>query len=139
MREATHSSAPRVLVVDDSESQRRYSRVVLHSANLDVFEAADGQVALDMLAADHFDILLLDLKMPVMDGVEMLRRLPSAALAGPPPLIIVCSSEAGAISARTPDVFEQVSFILQKPIEPSELLNAVALLLETRTMRRGAN
>lgn len=124
----------RVLVVDDSARQRRFSRVVLESAGCEVFEAADGQIALDLLATDTFDTILLDLHMPVLGGLDVLRSLAE----GKHPPIIISSSDANEAAARHPDLFRIVSFVLEKPTAPAALLNAVQLALQAKAIPRAS-
>jgi len=66
---------PVVLIVDDRPTTRSLVRSVLEGADYRVFEAADGQTALDMIETHHPDMVLLDIIMPGMDGLETLRRL----------------------------------------------------------------
>ncbi len=65
----------RVLVVDDERAIRRYLRAALSAQGYTVFEASSGQEALDLIVADRPDLLILDLGLPDMDGVEVTRRL----------------------------------------------------------------
>ena len=71
--EATHKH--RVLVVDDEAAIRRYLRIALNSAEFIVHEAEDGHSAIASSVAAHPDIIILDLGLPDMDGVEVLRRI----------------------------------------------------------------
>ncbi|WP_052736531.1 hybrid sensor histidine kinase/response regulator [Aquincola tertiaricarbonis] len=64
-----------VLVVDDGPENRQLVRLVLEAAGLQVVEAADGQQALDVLAAQPVDLVLMDVQMPVMDGYTATRTL----------------------------------------------------------------
>jgi len=66
------TEAMTVLVVDDEEKIREGCRRVLSGQSFDVLDAENGQKALDLLAREKVDILLLDLKMPVMDGEKVL-------------------------------------------------------------------
>src|SRR5512132_4303432 len=68
-------SPPRVLVVDDEPQFRRALRLVLRANGYEVSEAATGEAALDALAVESFDLLILDLMLPDMDGVEVCRRV----------------------------------------------------------------
>ena len=68
-------TAPRVLVVDDGMENRQLVRVLLEETGLQIFEAENGQVALDRVAAESFDLVLMDMQMPVMDGQTATRRL----------------------------------------------------------------
>src|SRR5438067_2015512 len=66
---------PRALVVDDDVAVRYTLRGILEHANLEVDEAADGVEALERLAAGVYDLIITDLNMPRMDGLELLRRV----------------------------------------------------------------
>jgi two-component system, OmpR family, KDP operon response regulator KdpE len=65
----------RVLVVDDETSIRRYLRAALTAQGFTVYEAANGEEALSGVIADRPDIVILDLGLPDIDGVEVTRRL----------------------------------------------------------------
>src|SRR5699024_7665274 len=64
-----------VLVVDDEERIRRLIRMYLESDEFIVEEAENGEVALDMALKKDYDVILLDIMMPVMDGLEMCEHL----------------------------------------------------------------
>ena len=70
----------RVLIVDDDESLRESLELVLAAEGFEVVTAADGVAALGRLEASSFDVVLCDVRMPGMDGIELLpqlvRRLP---------------------------------------------------------------
>ncbi len=66
---------PRVLIVDDEQAIRRFLRVALTSQSYAVFEAASGQDALSSAVAHKPDIVILDLGLPDIDGVEVTRLL----------------------------------------------------------------
>ena len=68
-------SAERILVVDDDESIRQIVRLCLTDEGFEVHEAANGQAALDILGEFQPDLILLDLRMPVMEGVEAVRQI----------------------------------------------------------------
>ncbi len=58
----------RILVVDDGDENRELVRLVLNEAGLEVAEAENGQVGVDRACAERFDLILMDMQMPVMDG-----------------------------------------------------------------------
>jgi two-component system KDP operon response regulator KdpE len=68
-------SGPRVLIVDDEYAIRRFLRASLTAHNHTVFEAVSGQEALAAVAAHRPDVVILDLGLPDMDGVEVTRQL----------------------------------------------------------------
>jgi signal transduction histidine kinase/CheY-like chemotaxis protein len=65
----------RVLVVDDNTINRQVVQLFLRLMDVEVSEAANGLVALELLRLEPFDIVLLDIHMPVMDGMETIRRI----------------------------------------------------------------
>jgi two-component system KDP operon response regulator KdpE len=65
----------RILVVDDEPPIRRFLRAALSAHNYVIFEAANGQAALDAMIANRPDLIILDLGLPDIDGIEVTRRL----------------------------------------------------------------
>ncbi len=118
------SSAPtRVLVVDDEEYQRAGLASMVSSWGFAADTAADGQEALDKLAAGRFHVLITDLMMPRMDGFELLKRLANSG--GGPPAIVLTAF--GNIETAVQTMHDLGAFwFLEKPIQPS----ALRLLLE---------
>lgn len=65
----------RLLIVDDNAVNRQVARLLLDHLDINIAEAADGKAALEKLAAEDFDLVLLDIHMPVMDGIETISRI----------------------------------------------------------------
>jgi two-component system KDP operon response regulator KdpE len=65
--------SPRILIVDDERAIRRYLRAVLSTQGYEVVEAATGEEALSAIVAGHPDLIILDLGLPDMDGIEVTR------------------------------------------------------------------
>jgi DNA-binding NarL/FixJ family response regulator len=84
------SSAPlRVLVADDQELVRAGFCVILEAAGFTVVgEAADGAAAVALVASEHPDVVLMDVRMPVMDGLEATRRIASSGPGAPKVVIL---------------------------------------------------
>jgi two-component system, chemotaxis family, chemotaxis protein CheY len=82
--------ARRVLVVDDDADWREFLRVCLEELGYEAIEAADGHEALASLSRERCGVMLLDLNMPGMSGLEVVERLPRNA----PPRIVFLTSAA---------------------------------------------
>ena len=65
----------KILAVDDSASMRQMVVFTLDSAGYDVVEAVDGQQAVDIAKNESFDLVLSDINMPVMNGIELVKQL----------------------------------------------------------------
>jgi two-component system KDP operon response regulator KdpE len=110
-------SNQRILVVDDETSIRRYLRAALTAQGFTVYEAADGEEALSVVLAHRPDMIILDLGLPDMDGIEVTRRLREWSQT---PIIILSVHEAeqdkiAALDAGADDY-------LTKPFGTGELL-----------------
>lgn len=121
-------SAGRVLVVDDSADITAILTLTLRRAGLQVATAADGIDALAKLEAELPDVVLLDVMMPRMDGLETLRRIRGNARTVHLPIIMLT---AKAQLADKMAGFERgADDYVAKPFNPAELLARVQLLLE---------
>src|SRR5476651_335389 len=72
---ALEPSAMRVLFVEDNEVNRRVVKEMLRAGGVDMVEAENGRVGLEMIATQNFDLVLMDLRMPVMDGMTAIRHI----------------------------------------------------------------
>jgi two-component system cell cycle response regulator DivK len=84
--------APLVLIVDDSEKNRKLAREVLHAAGLRTLEAARGSEAIALATECRPDVILLDLRLPDMDGTEVARGLRRRAVTGQIPVVALSAS-----------------------------------------------
>ncbi len=125
-----HQSAPvgrklRILVVDDEPTLRLGFAYALTSKTSEVETASTGRIALEMLAAEDFDIIILDLRMPELDGVGVMEALKNRSNRVP---IILCSAALSASAAIRAIRMGVVDFLL-KPVRPSDLRQAVDFVL----------
>ncbi len=116
-------SAKQVLVVDDSTTIRLYHQQILESAGMQVSQAANGYEALEKVLSQHFDLFLVDVNMPMMDGYVFLQKLREISNA---PAIMI-SNEAGTQDAER--AYEVgASLYIVKPVDPHQLLAQINLL-----------
>ena len=118
----------RILVVDDSGLARRGTRRVLEGAGYAVAEAEDGIVALERYFVDKPDLVVLDLVMKGMYGLEVLSKLREL---DPGARVIVLSADIQTSSRQMVSEAGAVAF-LNKPVAPEDLVNAVNIALERK-------
>lgn len=87
------------LVVDDSRVVRKVARKILEELNFDCSEAEDGKQAIDACVRAMPDAILLDWNMPVMSGIEFLKRLRKMA-DGQRPKVVFCTTENDLVHIR---------------------------------------
>lgn len=113
-------AAERILIVDDDESIRQIVHLCLSDEGYDVYEASNGQAALDGLGEFRPSLILLDMRMPVMDGWEFARRYRTMAVPHVPILAFVAALNADKECAEL-----DTAGILAKPFDLDDLLQAV--------------
>ncbi|RZA19378.1 MAG: response regulator [Lysobacteraceae bacterium] len=115
-----------LLVADDHAANRMVLESVLQKAGHRVVVVEDGEAALDALAADHFDLALIDLHMPLLSGIDLLRqlRVMEAGERDRTP-VVVLSADATPASVQACTAAGAHAFI-PKPFSVSRLLDAVA-------------
>jgi CheY-like chemotaxis protein/anti-sigma regulatory factor (Ser/Thr protein kinase) len=111
----------KILVVDDDKATRHMLRAVLTSGGFSTAVARDGVEALKSIAADHFDLLLLDVWMPRMNGLELLAKL--RAIESRPRVVVMTSDDAPETLLKA--VREQAIRYVNKPVEARQLLETV--------------
>jgi CheY-like chemotaxis protein len=112
-----------VLVVDDNEINLLIAREMLVAADAVVDTAEDGQQAVDRLRAQRFDLVLMDMQMPVMDGLEATRRI--REMPGCASLPVLAMTANAMVSDRERCLQAGMDEVLTKPIDPSSLLTMV--------------
>ena len=116
----------RILVVDDEESHRIMLRAVLAGEGYDVTEAADGREAVTAVEQDLFDLVLMDLRMTAMDGIEALTEIRRISPLVPVLIMTAYASVKTAVEALKSGAFDY----LTKPLDIEELKIVVAKGLE---------
>ena len=119
---------PRVLVVDDHPVNREVARIMLEALGCEVVEACDGVEALDLVGAAGFDLVLMDVRMPRMDGLEATRRI--RALAGDPGELSIVAMTADAMPEDVERCLASgMNAHLAKPINQAGLFAVVSRAL----------
>lgn len=132
MPAARPEDSPRILIVDDEDTIRLVLAKYLRTRGFEVATAESGDAALEALAGARFDLMLCDVRMPGLSGVEI---VPSA-LATDPDLGIVMLSAVNDAPTATEAMAQGVLDYLTKPIELQELHRAVTRALHKRGVRR---
>ncbi len=119
---ATRASA--VLVVDDDPAIREMCQAVLETEGYQVMLAADGQQALRHLRASPVTLVLMDLMMPVMDGLEACRAIRADAQLQHIPVVIMSAAGSGRIEKQ--GLTECATAMVTKPFSIETLLQVLA-------------
>ncbi len=122
-------AASRILVVEDDPHTRRINVLALGSAGYEVRDAADGATAVDTALEFRPDLVVMDIALPGLGGLEATRRIRS--IIDPPPLVIVLTARAmreDQEAARNAGC----DGYLAKPIDPFDLVHEVRRLLAAR-------
>ena len=121
----------RLLLVDDHPLNRKVARMFLQPLNIEIVEAENGEEALFHLDAQHFDLMLLDMHMPVMNGKETLRRI--RAEDSPHRDLGVIVLTADSLGPDNTDYEEMgADGYIRKPIDHRELVLEIGRVLEKR-------
>lgn len=128
LRTAPKRERRRILVADDSLTSRTLERNILTGAGYEVKVVEDGQAALELLGRESFDLLVSDVQMPIMDGLELTRAVRAHATLARLPIILVTSLD------RPEDLAEGAragadEYIVKGQFDQEALLEAVSRLL----------
>jgi DNA-binding NtrC family response regulator len=130
---------PKILIIDDEASIRNTLREILEYEKYQVDEASDGEIGLEMLENNKFDVVLCDIKMPKLDGIEVLERSISSGDDTPFIMISAHGTIETAVEATKKGAFD----FIQKPPDLNRLLLTLRnaqdkshLVNETKTLKR---
>jgi DNA-binding NtrC family response regulator len=131
----------RLLVIDDDEAACRLVRAIFAAEGIEVLVALNGRTGLDRVAADNPDLVILDMQLPSIDGLEVLGRLRKENPSLPVIMLTAHSEVRMAVRATQLGAFDY----LTKPVDPDELVVVVrralamrALEVEVKELRRRA-
>lgn len=125
----------KILIVDDEAQMRKLVKLYLLQEGYHVEEAEDGQEAIDMLRKDDYDLMILDVMMPMMDGWETIQHVRKMS-----DLPIIMLTAKGAVQDKVTGLSTGADDYLVKPFDEAELLVRVkALLRRTGHSNSGEN
>jgi len=120
-------AAKKLLLVEDDPQIRGLVNLLLRREDIQITEAADGGETMQYLANETYDVILLDIMMPVMDGYEVLRRIRTETINAHTPVVILTSR------AQDADILKGyalgATLYITKPFEPEDLVAQVHQLL----------
>lgn len=124
----------KILLIEDEEPIRRVLTRILTEQNtdFDITEAEDGKMGFDLLSKGNFDLVLCDIKMPKMDGIEVLKKSKEAGLNLPFIMLTGHGNVDTAVDAMKHGAYDFIS----KPPDLNRLLNSISHALENKSLRK---
>jgi CheY-like chemotaxis protein len=111
----------RILIIDDSPTLRKVLSYLLKKKNIDTDLAQNGREGLQKLETESYDLIILDMNMPVMGGMEVLNHLKQKRDFQIPILILTANNEV-----RDQGLALGASYFLTKPFRPRSILDSIA-------------
>ncbi len=117
----------KAITIDDSASMRQMVRLTLKQSGFDVLEAENGQAALDMLKTTQVDLVICDVNMPILNGIETTRRLRAMPNYKRTPIVLLTteSEDSKKMAGRQAGA---TGWII-KPFQPAQLQKVVQRVL----------
>ena len=122
-----------ILIVDDEPNVRLNYRITLETEGYDVFETSTAAAAMEALVGRSFDLAILDMRMPAMDGLQLLAKIREVGISVPVMIVTAYSDVPHAVQAMKMGAID----FLQKPLRPEELRRIVAEILKRHAPQRG--
>jgi two-component system nitrogen regulation response regulator NtrX len=133
---------PKILIVDDEQAIRKALREILEYESFEVAEAEDGPAAIKACEKESFDMIFSDIKMPRMDGMELLTQLKELGVEAP----VVMMTGHGSVDIAVDALKRGAYDFIQKPLDLNRILvtvrnasNQHSLEKETKTLRKKVN
>lgn len=124
----------RILLIDDEASLRQTLTRILQRAGFDVTTAADGPEALRLQAAGTYNLVLLDIRLPGMDGLEVLQAIRGSSSTTTLPVVLLTAH--GSLHSALEALRLGATDYLLKPVKPEVLLERVRAILQAQMLDR---
>ena len=118
----------RILAVDDIKSNRELLKAILEKQNLEVITAVNGRSAVELAQQEEFDLILLDIKMPDIEGYQVLKKIKASQLNGDTPVLALTASA----TKNEIEKIRQTSFnsFITKPLQKDSFLKLLTNYLD---------
>lgn len=133
---------PKILIIDDEAAIRGALKEILEYESYEVAEAEDGAAGLKLAEKENFDLIFCDIKMPKMDGIEVLEKMKEKGIESPVVIITGHGTIETAVEALKKGAYD----FIQKPLDLNRVLvtvrnasNQNELVKETKTLRKKVN
>ena len=127
--------SPKVLIVEDNPDSRNYLAALLRVKGFEVDTAEDGLEGMRHALAGHPDVIISDISMPRVDGIQMLRALRKSPECGSTPIVAVSAYGSGKLEDAAK---AGADYTLRKPLNCDLLLKAITRLLGKSSPPQGA-
>ncbi|UCH95699.1 MAG: response regulator [Candidatus Aminicenantes bacterium] len=124
----------KILVIDDSPTLRKLLRFYLEKKGYNVHEAHNGRKGLECIAEETFDLIILDMAMPVMNGAEVLEKLKELRDFKIPILILSADKEE---ESKAIGISLGASYYMTKPFKPPEMVDRIEEIFKERAKQGG--
>ncbi|MFH0802838.1 MAG: response regulator transcription factor [bacterium] len=117
----------KILIVEDEEKIRKVINILVKSDEVAADEASDGMEALNKIKNNDYDLVILDLMLPVVDGMTILKDIRADSRTAALPVIVVSAKN---LNQDLLDGFQGgANYYITKPFEPKELIDSIELIL----------
>lgn len=139
-----HASEKRILVVDDEPDVRNFLAACIEDAGFQVMTACDGAEALEKVQADPPDLMTLDMVMPRVSGINLMRQLRNMDQFARLPVIVITAhahDELGSEDIKGFNAFTsglRPRYTMEKPVTPKKLVKAISEILDVEIQESAA-
>jgi len=117
----------RILVVEDNEVNRYLIKFILNNGGYDIIEAIDGNTGVLLAIQDKFDLVIMDIQLPDINGMEATKRIRASAVHSDVP--IVARTSYAMVGDREKALAAGMTGYIEKPINPDTFLTEIKKLL----------